>query len=292
VVSRFTVRIAGITVTASAEDPSLALRASEAAEAFRVADEEPDISIRVSRGACADPPRGKLIFDSGALWRVYQDGGGFLFRFSAPALGSSPYKEARFDGDFSSGEIRLAESVFDGRTAVDPLEYPLDELLFSALLGRGAGVELHGCGIVDADGTGRLFLGHSGAGKTTTARLWEHEEGVKILSDDRTIVRERRGEYWMFGTPWHGEGKHALAAGAPVSRVHFLRHGSRNERRLLSPTSAVEKLFACSFPPFYDARGLDFTLRFLAAFAAAVPCEELDFVPDRRVTAFLAGRAS
>ena len=55
---------------------------------------------------------------------------------------------------------------------------------------------MHGCGIVRADGTGNLFVGHSGAGKSTTTRLWTEVEDVEVLSDDRIIVRRdevRRG---------------------------------------------------------------------------------------------------
>ena len=50
-------------------------------------------------------------------------------------------------------------------------------------------IELHGCGIVGPGGASNLFVGHSGAGKSTTTRLWTAHEGVEVLSDDRIIVR-------------------------------------------------------------------------------------------------------
>jgi hypothetical protein len=50
-------------------------------------------------------------------------------------------------------------------------------------------IELHSCGIVRVDGGGDLFVGHSGAGKSTTTRLWTEREDVEVLSDDRIIVR-------------------------------------------------------------------------------------------------------
>ena len=70
-----------------------------------------------------------------------------------------------------------------------PLEYPLDELLLQGLLARGRGAEIHACGIADGSGRGLLFVGQSGAGKTTMARLWEGERGITVLSDDRIILR-------------------------------------------------------------------------------------------------------
>jgi hypothetical protein len=73
--------------------------------------------------------------------------------------------------------------------AAEPLAYPLDELLIMHRLTQEKAIELHGSGIVRADGTGNLFVGHSGAGKSTTTRLWTEREDVEVLSDDRIIVR-------------------------------------------------------------------------------------------------------
>jgi hypothetical protein len=75
----------------------------------------------------------------------------------------------------------------------DPLSYPLDELLIMHRLTQEKAIELHSCGIVRPDGTGNLFVGHSGAGKSTTTRLWTEREDVEVLSDDRIIVRRDEG---------------------------------------------------------------------------------------------------
>ena len=71
----------------------------------------------------------------------------------------------------------MRREVFGDRLPIYPLHYPLDELLMVHLLARGRGVEIHGSGIVDADGYGTLFAGQSGAGKTTMSRLWLSEPG-------------------------------------------------------------------------------------------------------------------
>jgi hypothetical protein len=84
----------------------------------------------------------------------------------------------------------LSEEFFSGFSSfVSPLEYPLDELLIMHRLTQEKAIELHGSGIVRADGMGNLFVGHSGAGKSTTTRLWTEREDVEVLSDDRIIVR-------------------------------------------------------------------------------------------------------
>src|SRR5262249_43736388 len=163
---------------------------------------------------------------------------------------------------------------------------PLDELLILNLLAKGNGVEVHACGLVDADGEGRLFLGQSGAGKTTTARLWQNIEGTQILSDDRIIIRELGGQLWIYGTPWHGEAELAFTGRAPLRRIYFLRHGRTNAVVRLKHAEAVGRLFSCSFPLFYDPQALDSTLMYFEKIASSIPCCELSFVPDERVIEF------
>jgi hypothetical protein len=169
------------------------------------------------------------------------------------------------------------------------MEYPLDELLMVNLLARGRGVEVHGCGLRDSDGRGFLFLGMSGAGKTTTARLWIRNPGVTVLSDDRIILRQRDGKLWMYGTPWHGDGELSSASSAPVTRILLLARGETNEIAPLRKAETVARLMACSFVPFFSPDGLDFTLGFLEQAAQAIPCVEFRFVPDERAVEFVRG---
>jgi hypothetical protein len=224
------------------------------------------------------PNEGELVFDSGAVWRMFRSDAGYRIECSSEVLGDTPYKVATFDRTFSHGEIALRVAATG--TRVDPLEYPLDEVLVSHLLGHGRGVELHGCGFIDRDGRGRLFVGQSGAGKTTTALLWE-AEGVRVLSDDRIIVREVAGEMRMFGSPWHGEALLSAQGSAPLAGIYLLTQAPRTELLELVPTEAVARLFTCAFPPFHDAEALAFTVAFLERIAARLPVRELRFTRDQ-----------
>ncbi|MFQ3638675.1 MAG: hypothetical protein SNJ62_01515 [Chloracidobacterium sp.] len=218
------------------------------------------------------------VFASGGTWNLYRADGGYRYDISSPVFGPQPYRVAWFDATYQTGRVwyRRDPAVVAAMSA--PLEYPLDELLTTNLLARGRGVELHACAVVDTDGRGFLFVGQSGDGKTTMARLWSRA-GATVISDDRVIVRHLDGRWLMFGTPWHGEAAFAEPVAAPLTRLFVLRHGPQERSEWLSPGQAAALLFARAFPPFYDSAAIDFTVGFLGELAAALPCEVLTFTP-------------
>jgi len=140
---------------------------------------------------------------------------------------------------------------------------------------------VHACGIVHG-GKGFLFAGESGAGKSTLAGWWNGETNTEILSDDRIIVRKQGGKFWMYGTPWHGDARIGSPRRIRLNRIFFLRHGRDNSVRAVATATAVMQLLKCSFPPFWDASGMEFTMDFFGELAATVACHEFDFTPDKR----------
>jgi len=189
-------RVGGVAVRVEAESRrDVALCSS--LEPFRVEAGVSDIEVQIHRAARFPDTHGRQLFDSGSVWRLYDNEGGFRFDFSTPPLGVNPYKRLIVDRDFRHASLLISDECFARRaSSIAPLDYPLDELLIMHRLTREKAIELHSCGIVGPDGTGNLFVGHSGAGKSTTTRLWTEREGVEVLSDDRIIVRRddvRRG---------------------------------------------------------------------------------------------------
>lgn len=239
-----------------------------------------DVNVRISWVDALERPQSTPLFQSGGLWSLFGEADGFRFSFLSPLLGMTPYKEAWFDPEFRSGRVLLSRRYFDPDRPVYPLEYPLDELLMIHRLSRGEGVEVHAVGIADERGRGHLFLGHSGAGKSTTARLWNSRRGVRVLSDDRIILRARETRFWMYGTPWHGDAGVASPDSAPLSAIYLLEHARSNERLELASGQAAAELFARCFVPHHCAEGIQFTLSFLDRVARQVPCSIFRFVPD------------
>ena len=185
--------VGGVSVQVhSAYDADVNLTAT--LEPFRIlSDSAVDITIGIERVRKLPLAPGRELFNSGSLWRLFEEGVGFRFDFRTPLLGRDPYKRLVIDDAFRQALLLLSDECLRDRGHLFPLEYPLDEVLITHRLAREKAIELHGCGIVGADGTGNLFVGHSGAGKSTTARLWTAREDVEVLSDDRIIVRREGG---------------------------------------------------------------------------------------------------
>ena len=299
-ISCCTLEIAGIRIALTSA-PDLPIQIEGSARKFVAAADDGDYDD-YDHGAAADKadvhihtrwgrpraPDSVPAFDSGkGLWRLYRTPEGSRFVFTSPSWGPQPYQAARFSDDYTRGEVTLRRDVFGEKLPVYPLHYPLDEVFMVHLLSRGLGVEIHGSGVVTADGRGLLFAGQSGAGKTTLSKIWLGEPGVRILSDERIIVRREGGEMFMYGTPWHGDGHIANPGRVKLERVFFLHHGAENALATLPRTLAVARLFCVGFTPFHDAAGLDFSLRLLTELATTCRCEELRFVPDRRVVDFV-----
>lgn len=270
--------IAGLTIAVRSADGEARWTWDEPVSRFLVDPRPADVVINVERASARSLPRpeGRATFDSGAVWKLHRHDGGYRIDCTSEAFGAEPYKTAFFDDSFTRGTIHMRVP------GLNPLDYPLDEVLVANLLGRGRGVELHSCGIIDEEGRGRLFVGVSGAGKSTTARLWEGRTRG-IVSDDRVIVREHDGAMWMYGTPWHGEAALSMPGRVPLSGVYLLAQAPANALVPLTQAEAVARLFRCTFPLFYDGGALDFTLSFLERLAARVPVRELQFARDPKV---------
>lgn len=218
-------------------------------------------------------------FSSGGVWSAYVASTGTKFFLSSPAIGPQPYKAAWFDPTFERGHVVLNRSAISAGAPIFPLEYPLDELVMNHRLALGEGVELHALGLADQDGSGYLFLGHSGAGKSTTARLWMSQPGVQLLSDDRIIVRKHENTFWMYGTPWHGDAGVASAGRVPLSAMFLLEQAPANQLASIPQAKAAAELFARSFAPHYLKHGITFTLSFLDQLTRSVPCSVFRFTP-------------
>jgi len=226
----------------------------------------------------------RKIFDTGLSWSLFRNQFNWLLYVRSPS--GNPYQLGVFADNYHSGDIFVIESARNPEYYNFPLGKPMGEIFMANLLARGYGISMHACGVI-YNGNGLLFTGTSGSGKSTIAKLWQGLEGVKVVNDDRVIIRLIDEKFWLYGTPWHGQGGMALPDAAPLEKVFILKHGKKNEIQRLDIINATTALLVRSFAPLWDRDAMDFSLGLLGKLSGALPCYELDFVPDRNAVEFV-----
>lgn len=186
---------------------------------FACEQQPSDIEVRIEWRTRLETSSARELFHSGSLWVAHEHHAGFLFDFTTERLGTKPYKRLVADTCFRKAEVWLNREFLSSDEGSRALEYPLDELLITHYLSLGRGVEFHACGVIHSGSESFLFVGHSGAGKSTTARLWTRHLRAEVLSDDRIIIRKNTDRFLMYGTPWHGEAAFASPQQTPVRRI-------------------------------------------------------------------------
>ncbi len=227
--------------------------------------------------------------------------------FRAPAsdfrrLESRPGRGYPLELDPAPTAVRVASRRFVGRldwrrelraALWTPVEGPADErvgvfenflrVLAAYRLSEAGGVLLHSAGIVH-QGRAYLFVGPSGAGKTTLARV-SRDDGKRILSDDMNAVRPAAaggGDWVAEKLPFAGDlGREPGPVGSyPLAGLFRLRKASAPARTPVEPARAVAALVANA--PFVnsDPHRLDPLVASLERLLDRRPLELLSFRPD------------
>jgi hypothetical protein len=279
-------RIGGIAFDARASALPLDEGLDPAYAAFVAAapqDGDEVIAVDLVRGD-ADPPEGARQLSSGeASWSAYSLEDGDQAIALAPASG--PAWWARFDRAVTRVRVTCGPLLWNKGVFYSPMRYPLDQLLMMYRL-AAEGAVIH-CAVVAIGDRAVLCPGVSGAGKTTLTRQLTGCAGVRVLSDDRAIVRCGPTGYRAYGTPWPGEGGQAVNEGLPLAAIAFLEQGQRAMTRPISLPEAMKRIARVSSVPWYDRTAGPRVFDGLTALCSAVPTSVLTFAPDPSVAPFV-----
>ncbi len=112
----------------------------------------------------------------------------------------------------------------------------LARTLVSRSLLRSGGLAFHAAAMIKS-GRGYLFVGPSGAGKTTLARTFP---GERVLGDDYAIVAPDGDGFRVHGTPYTGrEGTPNQPGSAPLAAILVLKQDAETEVEPLSPAEGL-----------------------------------------------------
>lgn len=242
------------------------------------------------------PETGKLtkIFDSNQSWLMYRQDD-IYWAMLHPPTHEKPIWAARFNSDVKEVTVYCNKRFIqkrNGKTIIlNPVRYPLDQLLIMYLLARHQGAVIHAAGI-EIRGKGFILAGPSGAGKSTLARLFnasigQNNPGTLVLSDERMVTRKINGIFKTYGTPWHGEEASTRNKCVPLSAIFFLNHGKENSAAQIKPQQALDKLLKVTSIPWYDREVMPEILHFCEDLITNVPLFELHFTPGLGVVSFL-----
>lgn len=274
-------RIAGITVQVESDRPFLADTFKPKFEAFAVDGPGEDTVVLHHHFELPDldgADLGPRVYEQ-LPWAIHESRWGWTYVGIPPEPAddhSGPDRVVVFSHDHSEGR------VFNGRDQVAMFErgglaslslLPTDQVLLARLLADRRGCFLHSCGIV-LDDAGVLFVGESGAGKSTA--MEQFAAVSEPLCDDRNIVRVWPDGIRVYGTWSHGTVPIASPGSAPLRAICFLRHARENRvRRVSAPGQAVRGLVPRLVRPLVVGDWWPRTLDVVETIVREVPCFEL-----------------
>jgi hypothetical protein len=92
-------------------------------------------------------------------------------------------------------------------------------VVFALIVFQADGMMVHGAGILHS-GSGYLFFGHSGSGKTTVSRSSVNDE---VLNDDLVVLIPRKNIWRMYSTPfWNPTQVEPKPLTAPLAAMYRL----------------------------------------------------------------------
>ena len=90
-------------------------------------------------------------------------------------------------------------------------------------------VLIHGS-LISMDGIGYLFTGKSGVGKSTHTALWHKvfKSRVKIINDDKPLIKINKNKIIAYGTPWSGKNNLNTNTSVPLKNICFINQNITN----------------------------------------------------------------
>lgn len=153
-------------------------------------------------------------------------------------------------------------------------------IVFSQAVLREEGIGIHASAVAHR-GKAYLFLGKSGTGKSTHARLWlQHIPGTELINDDNPAIRIKKEGTYVYGTPWSGKTPCYRNVCYPIGGIARLRQAPYNRFRQLDDVEAFMALLPGCAVIKQDAALYDALCNKLTWLAENITIGMMECLPD------------
>ena len=145
------------------------------------------------------------------------------------------------------------------------------------------GMPLHAA-LVEKDGYGVVFLGPSGMGKSTQAKLWVEHQGADFIIGDRPGLRRIDGQWIGYGMPWDGKDGIKQQKQVPIRALISLEQAPENSIRRLTKQEAMIVLLNQVMMPMWDDAAMALLTPLMGQLATEIPFYHLKNLPNKEAT--------
>lgn len=164
-------------------------------------------------------------------------------------------------------------------------------MVLYALSTADKGTVLFHAATVSCHDRGYMFLGVSGTGKSTHARLWlQYVEDTALINDDNPVVRiGADGQATVYGSPWSGKTPCYRRVSYPLDGIVLLSQAPYNKIERLCGINAYVALVPSISGKRWDSAIADGLHQTENALATHVPVWHLDCLPDEEAATLCSG---
>jgi len=278
-------QIGGLTIQLESDIPFTETKFNSRFECFRISKPGTDNIIVRHHFYIPDlnslKPDGKV--HNVGPWSIYKKDDLWLYVYSYPIDNKTIVnKIVIFNHDHTNADIyNPDDSIFRRGNILSLTLLPTDQILLAKVLADREGCYMHSSG-VNLRGKGLMFLGKSGAGKSTMAMQLAKE--AEILCEDRIIIRRFDGEFKIYGTWDHGGHQSVSPNSAPLRAIMFLEQAKENELIAIDDKSKITGMLLTRLVrPFASPDWWQKALNLIENIVNKVPCYTVKFDKSGKV---------
>jgi hypothetical protein len=254
----------------------------------------PSLRLRLRQSAPAPQANAPLLGELADDWRVYDEGTRYRLEVIDP-VGLQPKQIAFFSRDWSEADVHQIPLTYDapprlrsGWVVCDLMEPLVQWWMSTWLAERETGFVVHASSVA-LEEQGLVFVGESGAGKSTIAQFALEKGGV-VLNDERSLIWKDGQTWHVSGTPWHGEFAEVSAQPYPLHSFFYLQKAAEEDIVPVSAAAAMAVILPQMFMPLWNSKYTETLLVLLQQLLEDVYNGELRFRKSPAVIDFLRTR--